>query len=315
MKLPLLLLLVLSAVALAVQPGFKNEVLIKLADGVRKITGNGIPDHEVGEFPNRHCPNTISAQNYAFGIPANPKIADKPTPSGMSAFGVAVNGVVFDPAAAEWWQGDRNSGWQYEPLGGGINLGTDQNNAHVQPNGAYHYHGMPNELVKQLTGDKPAMVLLGWASDGFPIYGPWGYADPKDVKSELRKVKSSYRIKNTPRNGGPGGTADGTFVADYEYQVGLGDLDECNGRVGVTPEFPGGIYHYHITDAFPFIPRLSRGTPDPSFAKHGPPGGGGPRRGGPGAGRGGPQGQRGGQGPRGDGNEALERLILGPFPF
>lgn len=300
--------LIVISTAIAVQPKFSSETQIKVSDGVRRITANGIPDHDVGEFPNRRNPNTISPQAYAFTVPAEPKIADKPTPNGMSAFGVAVNGVVLDPGAAEWWQGDRNSGWQYEPLGGGIDLGVDANNAHVQPNGAYHYHAMPTGLVQKLTGGKPAMVLLGWASDGFPIYGPWGYSDPQDAKSELRKLKSSYQIKNTPRSGGPGGTHDGTFVADYEYKAGAGDLDECNGRTGVTPEFPQGIYHYHITDEFPFIPRLSRGTPDPSFAKRGPPGGGGARRGGPGARRG-PGGRPPAQG------ESAESLLLGPFPF
>ncbi|MBK8204496.1 MAG: YHYH protein [Bdellovibrionales bacterium] len=47
---------------------------------------------------------------------------------------------------------------------------------------------------------------------------------------------------------------------------GLGDLDECNGRFSITPEFPDGIYHYFITSEFPFIPRSYRGTPDSSFA-------------------------------------------------
>lgn len=294
--------------ALAVQPGFMNEVMIKVREGVRQISSNGIPAHDVGEFPNRHCPNVIAAQQYAFNVPAEPKIAEKPTPIGMSAFGVAVNGVVFDPSAAEWWKGNRESGWQYEPLGGGIDLGVDQSNAHVQPTGAYHYHGMPNALLQKLTGGTPKMVLLGWAADGFPIYGPWGHVDAKDAASELRKVKSSYQIKGTPRSGGPGGTHDGTFVADYEYKAGLGDLDECNGRFGATPEFPQGIYHYHLTEQFPFIPRMWKGTGDASFQKRGPlPGGN--RRGGPGAGRGGSQGQRG------DPDEALERALRGPFPF
>lgn len=313
---PRVLLCSLTAVttALALQPDIRTAVLIKVRDGVRQITSNGIPSHDVGQFPNRHCPNTISEQAYAFNVPAEPKVAAQPTPIGMASFGVAVNGVPFDPNAAEWWQGDRASGWQYEPLGGGIDLGVDGSNAHVQPTGAYHYHGMPNELVNKLTGGKPAMALLGWAADGFPIYGPWAYADAKDAKSELRKVKSSYQPKGTPRNGGPGGTADGTFVADYEYKAGLGDLDECNGRFGVTPEFPQGIYHYYITEQFPFIPRMWKGTGDESFQKRGPPpGGGGPRRGGPGFR--GPGGGQGGSRGGGDPDEALERALRGPFPF
>jgi len=49
-----------------------------------------------------------------------------------------------------------------------------------------------------------------------------------------------------------------------------GDLDEANGRFGVTPEFPQGTYHYVLTDDFPFIPRQFKGTPDSSFFRHGP---------------------------------------------
>ena len=51
----------------------------------------------------------------------------------------------------------------------------------------------------------------------------------------------------------PAGAYDGTFVQDYEYRAGTGELDECNGRQGVTPEFPNGTYYYVLTDAFPFI--------------------------------------------------------------
>ena len=41
--------------------------------------------------------------------------------------------------------------------------------------------------------------------------------------------------------------------------AGLGDLDECNGRTGVTPEFPKGIYHYYATDTFPHLQRCVKG--------------------------------------------------------
>ena len=53
----------------------------------------------------------------------------------------------------------------------------------------------------------------------------------------------------------------GAFSQDYEYVAGLGDLDQCNGRTGVTPEFPEGIYHYVITATYPFVGRCVKGTP------------------------------------------------------
>ena len=269
---------------------FTKNVKVTFTETNMVVESDGVPTHQTGQFPNRGNPNRISAQRYTFRLPLQPKAAAQPVPLGMHPFGVAVNGIVFDPGAAEWWRGDRN--WQYEPLAGSINLGVDTSNAHVQPNGAYHYHGLPTGLIEQLTGGKAGekMVLVGFAADGFPIYGPWGYNDAKDTNSAIRKLKSSYRVKKGARQGGPGGNYDGAFVADYEYVPAAGDLDECNGRFGTTQEFPKGTFYYHLTAEFPFIPRLYRGTPDESFFRKGPPGGpGGPRFGGPGGPKGPPQ--------------------------
>jgi predicted permease len=200
-------------------------------------------------------------------------------------FGVALNGVVFDPGTAEFWRDDPSLGWRMEAIGGPRDLGLDRNNAHVQPTGAYHYHAIPIGLLEKLGGanaKKP--VLLGWAADGFPIYSPLSYADAKDPKSKLKVLKSSYRLKSGNRPSqpdAPGGTYDGAYTRDWEYVAGSGDLDECNGRFGVTPEFPDGTYYYVLTEQFPFVPRLFRGDADPSFRKQdGPPPGGG-RCGGP----------------------------------
>jgi YHYH protein len=260
---------------------FQNVVTISVEGDVRVIRANGIPDHQTGRFPGPGNPNTIGPQKYEFRVPLHPKPAEKTTALRMQPFGVAVNGVVFDPGAAEWWNGDRNSGWQYEPLMmAPLYLGTDASHAHVQPNGAYHYHGIPTALVYALTGGTEKMVIVGWAADGFPIYNNLGHIDPRDASSPLKTLKSSYRVKSGQRPNGPGGPYDGRFVADYEYVPRLGDLDDCNGRFGVTPEYPDGIYHYVLTEQFPFIPRKFRGTPDPSFMRR-PGGGGGAREGGP----------------------------------
>ncbi|MSU25192.1 MAG: YHYH protein [Opitutus sp.] len=252
------------------------EVTVTVEGTKRVIRANGIPDHATGRFPGRGNPNKIAAQRYEFSVPVTPQRAGKTTPLGMSPFGVAVNGVVFDPGANEWWNDDRSTGWQYEALGGGRNLGIDPEHAHVQPNGAYHYHGMPGALLTRLTGGKNQMVLVGWAADGFPIYGQWIPTDANDVTSALKRAKPSYRVKAGNRPDGPGGAHDGKFGKDWEYVAGTGDLDECNGRTGKTPEFPTGTYYYVLTDDYPFVSRLWRGTPDASFIRRGPPPGGGP---------------------------------------
>lgn len=262
----------------------RPEVRVHERDGWRYIASNGLPNHETGRFPNRNNPNRISAQRYQFRMTLNPQRAERTTAVGMNLFGVGLNGVPFDPAAAEFWQRDHRSGWQYEAMGGAVDLGLDNSHAHVQPTGAYHYHGIPTGMLRKLARTDE-MLLTGYAADGFPIYALLGHDSPDDANTDLRKLKSSYQLRRGQRPGGrsaPGGNYDGSFVQDYEYVEGSGDLDECNGREGVTPEFPDGTYYYVLTDTFPFIPRQFRGTPDRSFAK-GPPSGG--RGGPPGGGR------------------------------
>ena len=47
----------------------------------------------------------------------------------------------------------------------------------------------------------------------------------------------------------------GAFKQEYGYVAGLGDQDECNGRTGVTLEFPNGSYHCCATDTYPYLQR------------------------------------------------------------
>lgn len=265
-------------------PPGRNEVTITIEGNQRVITSNGIPDHTTGRFPNADNPNGVSAQHYRFTVPVKPVVAAQTTPLVRGPFGIAVNGILFDPGTAEAWQDDRGSGWHYDALGGAFSLGLDANNAHVQPNGAYHYHGIPVALFQRLSGGKARMTLIGWAADGFPIYAAWGHRDPANTESPVVKLRSSFRLKpgNRPTtNGQPGGKYDGIFVEDFDFVAGSGDLDECGGRTGVTPEFPGGTYYYVLTEDFPFVPRAFRGTPDASFARREGPGGPRDRRGPP----------------------------------
>jgi hypothetical protein len=257
-------------------PPAPARVSITIEGTQRVIQSNGLPDHPTGRFPNGDNPNRIVAQNYRFTVPARPSTNTTPSKLEAQPFGIAVNGVLFDPGTAEYWHNDRSSGWHYDAKGDAFSLGLDTNNAHVQPNGAYHYHGIPHALLSRISGGRPAVTLLGWAADGFPIYGPWGHDNANDRTSRLRQLKSSYQLKSGMRpatSAQPGGQYDGIFEEDYMYVAGSGDLDECSGRVGVTPEFPDGTYYYVLTEDFPFVPRAFRGTPDPSFARRRAPGG------------------------------------------
>ncbi len=71
------------------------------------------------------------------------------------------------------------------------------------------------------------MVLVGWAADGYPIYGPFCYVDSKNSRSRLKEMKSSYRLKSGSRPGdsdSPGGAYDGSFFSDYELWLVLAIL-------------------------------------------------------------------------------------------
>ena len=272
----------LRLVPARMEPDAKSERSESLQNEMRLLEANGIPEHQVGPFPNRGNPHSIEPQRYRFRLPASPVVGDKTTSTdysdGQSAdtragrpgppnrpFGIAMNGVLLDPGTAEFWMGNRSLDWNYEALGGAVGLGLDENHAHVQPDGSYHYHGLPTLYLQKLgmvsTMHSPQ---LGWAADGFPIYALYGYRDGQDATSPIVELTSSYRLKTGHRPGspdGPGGRYDGAFTRDYEYVAGSGTLDECNGRFCVTPEFPEGTYAYFLTTAWPVVPRNFRGTP------------------------------------------------------
>ena len=187
-------------------------------------------------------------------------------------FGVALNGVFLESSTAEFWRGNRE--WNQEAINGKGQrlLGLDENFAHVQPDGSYHYHGNPTGLIKNIyKKNRSRVVLIGYAADGFPIYSQYGYSKANDPKSRIVKLKPSYKLKKgtRPKNA-PSGRYDGTYTADYEYIEGLGDLDEFNGRFGVTPEYQKGTYYYVVTDRiFRLFPEVGKGNPDQSFFKRG----------------------------------------------
>lgn len=250
------------------------------SDTQRMLTANGIPDHEVGTFPSAGNPNTISAQTVSASTTLTPAIVST---SGTAAkvVGYVLNGVKMDPNTGGTCNDSGTScsldgaagNWRMEALGQtSFDFGADASNAHVQPSGEYHYHGLPEGYVTKL-GKGQAMTLIGWASDGFPIYARYGYSTATDAASALKVMTGSYRTKTTPDANRPATSLYpmGTFLQDYEYVAGLGDLDECNGRTGVTPEFPNGTYHYYATDSYPYIQRCIKGTAGTSTGDTLPP--------------------------------------------
>ena len=269
------------------EPAFENKVTITTEGERRLIKSNSVPEHKVGLFPNEDNPNTMAEQKVDLDLPLNPTVNEKATPA-MKAVGILLNGVYVESGTGEFWVGDGSAQpWNYEALGGALPFGLDENYAHVQPGGKYHYHGTPIGFMKdvKVSADQHS-PLIGWAFDGFPIYAIYGYSDPKDPESKVVEMTSSFQLKDGKRPEpptGPGGSYDGAFVKDYEYVEGSGTLDECNGRFTITPEFPEGTYAYFVTNQWPMIYRNFRGTPVDSMGDGHPrngPGGGGRRGGG-----------------------------------
>ena len=91
--------------------------------------------------------------------------------------------------------------------------------------------------------------IVGWAYDGNPIYGPYGYGNGES--GSVRAMQSGYRLKpGFERSNGPSFNIypNGFFVEDYIYDESIGgDLDESNGRYCITPDYPNGVYAYFCT--------------------------------------------------------------------
>jgi len=94
--------------------------------------------------------------------------------------------------------------------------------------------------------------IVGFAFDGYPIYGPYGFSNPDDATSPVIRMRSSYSLLGTPAQGRTYDYSEvsaGSFVEDYQYnpQSATGTLDEFNGRYCITPDFKSGTYAYFLT--------------------------------------------------------------------
>lgn len=237
-----------------------NEVRIDVRDAERCIVSNGLPAHATGTFPNPGNPGRVSEQNHRFCIPAKPARRADATPlSGTTA--IALNGVLIRPGTADFYDAGASRGFsrngdrrcRLEGMGNADALGMDRNNAHTDPRGIYHYHGVPHGLVANRDG-----THIAYAADGFEIHRVPGR-------------RASYRLKTGIRPYGPTRRYDGICETDWEYAAGSGDLDRCNGGL------LNGRYVYFVTDSFPFWPRCAFGDVSADF-RRGPGGGGDAQR-------------------------------------
>jgi hypothetical protein len=143
---------------------------------------------------------------------------------------------------------------------------------HPAGNGEYHHHLNPRCLYNDCNSTRHSPII-GFASDGYPIYGAYGYATANGT-GPIKSLRTSFRMRNiTTRTTLPDGATAGSagpvvsatrplgyYIEDYEYVAGRGDLDDYNGRFYVTPEYPQGTYAYFVTinsayaGAYPYTP-------------------------------------------------------------
>ena len=97
-----------------------------------------------------------------------------------------------------------------------------------------------------INSEKYHSPLLGWAYDGNPIYGPYGYDSPTNKR--VRQIIGGYSdpLDNQEYRPSDKLFPAGYFIEDFLFEN-KGDLDENNGRFCVTPEFPNGTYAYFMT--------------------------------------------------------------------
>ncbi|MFN6038373.1 MAG: YHYH protein [Bacteroidota bacterium] len=260
------------------------------------VSTTGVPGYITGPFLDGN-PSLASNQNAIFKFPLNPvQNTGTPTATTGGNIGVFINGVaLFDYRDGVAWNPSTNSlcgGPGNPPCPGGQGATMDWNRDAIVAErqgfdcskghpamGNYHHHQNPSAFKLDLNvisticnlydSDGLYMIdstqhspLIGFAYDGFPIYGAYGYKNTNGTGGIVR-IKSGYQLRNiTTRTSSPTGQTVSTgptvsttyplgyFREDYEFISHPNDpdyLDVHNGRFCVTPEYPNGTYAYFTT--------------------------------------------------------------------
>lgn len=196
-------------------------VILTYSDGSVIMEPNGIPNHERDAYyavPNAGVvvPDAITAsamkdptkaQTYKFTITTTPKYVSTVTSTSLGSIGVMISGaVLYNPFEGDGKTVAMASNFTVTDASGITASFIDKCAGHPTPQqGAYHYHGLSTCVTAKVDEVSKPSHIIGFALDGFPIYGD------RDTDGK---------------------------------QVTVNELDECNGIVSATPEFPEGIYHY-----------------------------------------------------------------------
>jgi YHYH protein/Secretion system C-terminal sorting domain len=262
------------------------------------VTCTGVPSYATGPFQDGN-PSQATNQAAIFKMPLNPVVnTGTKTATTPGNIGIFINGVaLFDWRDGVAWNNTTGAlcGGPGNPMcPGGMGAVSDWNRDAILAEkagfdcakghpamGNYHHHQNPTAFKLDLSVTSTVCnlydadglykldstkhsPLIGFAYDGFPIYGAFGYKN-LDGTGAITRMKSSYSLKTaTARANGPAVSTTypaGYFKEDYEYIANTASdyLDQYNGRICKTPEYPNGIYCYFATvdakwnSAYPYI--------------------------------------------------------------
>jgi len=235
-----------------------NVQLVQYSANWVYVTCTCIPGYDIGPWVGN--PNIPANQNFLFRITRTPQqntgnLVNTP----LGHIGTWSNGVsIFNAKDASSYN---NQGiWNQNAI---VVEGAsfDTCLGHPAPNGEYHHHLHPKCLYNE-NDNTVHSPIIGYAFDGFPIYGAYAFANTNGTGG-ITRMKTSYRLRNiSARTSLPDGTVLNTnqygpainafyplgyYIEDFEYVSQFGDLDEHNGRFCITPEYPSGTYAYFVT--------------------------------------------------------------------
>ena len=242
-------------------PWFQCEVSVTSSSTSMDVNSNGIPNHD---WVSALGPGA-DEQTLTWSIPLNPTndtngghtSTNCPAANGQwecaadrGQVAVATNGVpIFGPEEGPGGDAVALDFFYFTEDRQPIDLGYC--GAHSGPAGVhYHWDAMcqywepetgqtMQDYDWSLIDSTQHSPIIGWSFDGYPIYGMYTWDDSGAVKG----MESSYEIERTSEGGDQGYNG----IDDWNYVSGSGDLDQCNGRYGPTPEYPDGTYYYVST--------------------------------------------------------------------
>lgn len=232
------------------------------------VSSSSIPSYDIGPWAQN--PNTPSNQSIVSKFTLTPtENTGSPIYTAMGNIGIWTNGVgIYNAKDGYYWNNNTSSfdngpgmaDWNRNALYfEGVSF--DDCVGHPDGSGSYHHHVNPPCLYDD-TDNTTHSPIIGYAFDGFPIYGAYAYTNTNGTGA-IKRMETSYVLSTaSSRTAGPPVNSNyplGSMCEDYVYTQGAGDLDEHNGRFCITPEYPNGIYAYFVTidenldPAYPFV--------------------------------------------------------------